>query len=153
MTLILTLLIAGTVLIFIETVFVGGILGLLGALCYIWAVCKTYLDCGAVAGVFVGILCLLLSVVAFLVWLYVIPKTKLGKNLYLNTSQTGKAPMPKTSELVGMEGVAFTLLAPSGKVNVNGNLYDAKVESGHIESGAKVRVVSSTSFEILVEKI
>ena len=41
---------------------------------------------------------------------------------------------------VGSEGVAHTALRPSGKVEINGEIYDAVAEYGMIEKGAAVRV-------------
>jgi len=45
------------------------------------------------------------------------------------------------NKLVGMTGTAYTVLRPSGKVEVNGEVYDAKSEYGFIEKGTKIKVV------------
>lgn len=44
-------------------------------------------------------------------------------------------------ELVGQEGVAHSDLRPSGKIKINGNLYDAVSEGGFIAQGTTIRVV------------
>ena len=54
--------------------------------------------------------------------------------------------------LIGVEGSAHTVLRPSGKVIINGKLYDAKSEYGFIEKGAPVRVVRYETGQVYVVK-
>lgn len=60
-----------------------------------------------------------------------------------------------TSEaaLVGREGVVFSVLRPSGKVEIDGELYDATALSGLIEKGEKVRVVRYEAAQLVVRKV
>ena len=55
--------------------------------------------------------------------------------------------------LIGLAGVAHTVLRPSGKVMINNEIYDAKSEIGYIEKGDKVRVVKDETGQIYVIKI
>jgi len=55
-------------------------------------------------------------------------------------------------KLVGHTGTAYTVLRPSGKVEVNGDVYDAKSEYGFIEKGSIVKVVRYESGQLYVEK-
>lgn len=152
MALILTLFLAGTVLVFIETFAVGGVFGVLGVAAYAWAVWESFSAYGALAAIFAGLLSVLLCAAAILVWIYVIPKTAIGKHLYLNTSESGTAPMPKFNDMVGRKGTALTLLAPSGKIEIDSMPFEAKSRVGHIDAGEAVVVVSANSFELIVEK-
>jgi membrane-bound serine protease (ClpP class) len=52
--------------------------------------------------------------------------------------------------LLGKVGVARTVLRPAGKVAIDGKLYDVITEGEYIESGARVRVVSTDSNRIVV---
>jgi membrane-bound serine protease (ClpP class) len=54
--------------------------------------------------------------------------------------------------LVGMTGVAHTVLRPSGKVMINDRLYDAKSEYGLIEKGEEVRVIRYETGQLYVVK-
>lgn len=54
--------------------------------------------------------------------------------------------------LVGKEGSAFTVLRPSGKVEIEGNVYDATAESGFIEHGEKVTVVKFETAQLFVRR-
>ncbi|MBP9016624.1 MAG: nodulation protein NfeD [Paludibacteraceae bacterium] len=61
-------------------------------------------------------------------------------------------PMDKL-QLVGKTGYATTILRPSGKVNVEGKVYDAVSTEGFIEKGEQVRVIEYQTGQIYVEKI
>ncbi len=52
--------------------------------------------------------------------------------------------------LVGMEGIAFTDLRPSGKVLIDGMHYDAFTEEGYIEKGTPVKVTGYENAQIIV---
>ncbi len=54
--------------------------------------------------------------------------------------------------LIGKTGVAITVLRPSGKVEIEGNIYDAKSESGFIEPNTKVLVKKTEAGQIYVVK-
>lgn len=56
------------------------------------------------------------------------------------------------SSLVGKEGVAFTVLRPSGKVIVEGETYDAMSEIGYIDKGEKIKVISYGTSQLHVVK-
>ncbi len=54
--------------------------------------------------------------------------------------------------LVGKEGTAYTVLRPSGKVQVEGEVYDAKSEFGFIDKGAPIKVIRFETGQIYVTK-
>jgi len=55
--------------------------------------------------------------------------------------------------LVGMTGVAHTVLRPSGKVMIGDKLYDAKSEYGLIEKGHAVKVIRYETGQVYVVKV
>jgi len=57
------------------------------------------------------------------------------------------------NDLVGLTGIAYTVLRPSGKAEVNGEIYDAKSEFGFIEKGSKIRVVRYETGQLYVEEV
>ena len=57
---------------------------------------------------------------------------------------------PLLNGLVGREGIAATVLRPSGKVDIDGELYDSVSESGFIEKGARVKVIRFENAQIYV---
>ncbi len=56
-------------------------------------------------------------------------------------------------KLVGKKGIASTVLRPSGKVNVEGTVYDAISEDGFVEKGTEVKIVKYETGQIHVSKL
>ncbi len=54
--------------------------------------------------------------------------------------------------MIGKTGIAHTVLRPSGKVMIDGDLFDAKSEFGFIEKGETVVVVREEAAQLYVEK-
>jgi membrane-bound serine protease (ClpP class) len=59
----------------------------------------------------------------------------------------------KLDDLEGQEGIANTILRPSGKVRIGNDVYDATATSGYIDKGEKVRVVRHESSQLFVKKM
>ena len=57
------------------------------------------------------------------------------------------------SELVGKEGTAQTFMRPAGKVEIDGEIYDAVTDMGVVEQGTTVRVVKFENAQLVVEKL
>ena len=55
-------------------------------------------------------------------------------------------------DLVGRDGVAYTILRPAGKVEVDGRLYDAIAQVAYIDRRTPVRVVGYENQSLVVEK-
>ena len=56
-------------------------------------------------------------------------------------------------EYVGKEGVAQTILRPSGKVNIDGEVLDATIEHGYAETGDKIKVTRFENAQLFVRKL
>ncbi|MCK5821113.1 MAG: nodulation protein NfeD [Bacteroidales bacterium] len=59
----------------------------------------------------------------------------------------------ETRSLVGKEGEAYSILRPSGKVIIKGEVYDAVAESSWIEKGSMVKVIRQETTQIYVRLI
>ncbi len=57
------------------------------------------------------------------------------------------------SSVLGKEGVAQTVLRPSGKVEIDDEIYDAYAESGYVNRGTKVKVYGYTNTQLKVRKV
>ena len=57
------------------------------------------------------------------------------------------------SSLIGKEGIAYTVLRPSGKIQIGQDTFDGISESGFIEKGELVKVIRSENAQIYVVKI
>ncbi len=87
----------------------------------------------------------------------VLPRLPVGKKLFLeDVPDATAAGLPETSKyqrLVGLTGVAETLMRPAGAIRVAGERVPAIAESGVIEKGATVKVVAAGEQNIVVRRI
>lgn len=72
------------------------------------------------------------------------------KKMALHTDLEKAFSSPKLTDLVGREGTAATVLRPSGKVIIDGEMYDGVSESGFIERGKPVWVIRFESAQVYV---
>lgn len=58
----------------------------------------------------------------------------------------------RQKEMIGKTGMALTILRPSGRIEIDGEIYDAKSEISYIEKGEKVRVIRDEAGQLYVIK-
>jgi membrane-bound serine protease (ClpP class) len=58
----------------------------------------------------------------------------------------------RQKQMIGKTGTAFTILRPSGRIEIEGELFDARAEIGYIEKGEKIRVVRDETGQLYVVK-
>lgn len=75
------------------------------------------------------------------------------RKVALNADLEDSVSSPNLSPLIGKEGIAATVLRPSGKVRVDGEYYDGVSDSGFIEKGSKVKVVRFENAQVYVENL
>ena len=78
---------------------------------------------------------------------------KLALNEVQNASEGYTVSVPETASLVGKTGVAITLLRPSGKVEIDGEAYDAVATVGYVEKGTAVKVTGYENGTLMVETV
>lgn len=80
----------------------------------------------------------------------------LGSRLALNTVQDTQAGYSSASAqikaMVGQTGTAYTMLRPSGKIEIGEEIYDATALNGYIEKGETVKVVKYETSQVFVVK-
>ncbi len=72
----------------------------------------------------------------------------LNKSQTINDGYLGVKTIDK--EIIGKEGIAITILRPSGKIEIDDEIYDAKAVVSYIERGTKVKVVDYKSGQLYV---
>lgn len=81
---------------------------------------------------------------------------RIGNTLALNTIQDTSAGFSsvnvKMRDLLGKTGTAFTILRPSGKVEIEDDVYDATALTGFIDKGEPVKVVKYETSQVFVVK-
>ncbi len=86
-----------------------------------------------------------------MIWLsHKIGHRGLFRKVALVTDLEEAVSSPDLSMLVGQEGVAATVLRPSGKVRIGSEWYDGVSEAGFIEKGSRVKVLRFENAQIYV---
>ena len=99
-------------------------------------------------GIIGGALAIALALPQFL-------KSKRFKQISLQDVMDAESGYTSTSYLdnfVGRQGVAYTVLRPSGKVKIGGELYDASTQGDFIEKDSKIIVISQEGTSLRVKK-
>lgn len=150
--LILALIIAGLVLIAAEVFLPGLILGTIGFLCLAASVALVFVSYGTVAGIVATFIVSILTLVGFILWLYVFPRTFIGRRVMLLTPKAEDSAAAKNQSLVGLEGEALTPLRPSGTARIDGRRVDVSAVGDFLEEGAKLEVVSADGLRVAVRR-
>jgi membrane-bound serine protease (ClpP class) len=85
--------------------------------------------------------------------LVVLPRTRFGRGLIVESTSGGASPVVATADVVGKAAEALTTLAPSGYVLIEGKRYEAFSQSGHVQRGTALRVVGVDNFRLIVNKV
>lgn len=154
MTGILLLFALGIVLLFFEAFVPGAVLGILGGIFLLIGCGVAFVEYGASGGAVAVAVAAALAGLMFYFEFFLLPKTRIGKRMFLETAITGtsQAPVALISEVVGRTGESLTTLAPSGFVLVDGKRFEAASQSGLIEQGATVKVTGLNNFQLIVSK-
>ena len=154
MNLILLLFLVGILLLAFEVIVPGGILGAIGALALLAGVVLSFVDFGALGGILSLLAAGLLVLVMVLVEFVLLPRTAIGRRLFLHAAIGGvsQPPPADAAAIVGAVGTTVTTLAPTGYVEVNGRRYEGFSRSGLLQSGTPVRVEEVDNFRLIVTK-
>jgi len=60
-------------------------------------------------------------------------------------------PLPGMAGMVGSVGIVAQPLRPDGLARINGELWHCRAASGHIETGARVKVIKQDGLKLLVQ--
>ena len=151
MGLVITLLAIGAILLMLEIYLPGLVAGILGLLCIIAGVAAGYYEFGPQVGTWLLMGVTAALVLGFSLWLWLFPRTKLGR-AFISDGQVGEIRTEKP-ELVGLAGVAFTQLRPSGTALIGGKRVDVVTEGALIEKGTAVRVVGVEGMRVVVREV
>lgn len=143
-----TLLIAGAVLLFLEAILPGAILGIIGTGCLIAAIVLGYSHYGAQTGtvILLGVGAGLLAGV--IAWFKYFPHSRMGR-VFVSKGTVGEMGL-QTDSYLNQTGVAHTNLRPSGTAIINGKRVDVVAEGAFIENGTPVKVVATEGLRVVV---
>lgn len=148
----LTLLFAGFVLIGMEIFIPGGILGIFGSIAWISAAVIGFRNFPEPWNMVSGLVLLLFGMLTFVVWIRYFPKSRIGKGLSLGESTADCKAHQRHGVSVGDTGEAVSTLRPSGIAKVNGKRVSVVADGEWIEAGQPVKVSSTSGGHISVVK-
>ena len=145
----------GTLFLLMEILFTGvGLFAVLGIssifVSLIWAMGG---DIDAVKVLLAG---LVLAVIAFAFIATKLPSSKLWERVVLRETESAEAGYNSVDDygmLVGKEGVVTAELRPSGKVEIDGKVYDVVSTGAYIEEGERVVVAEAVGMRIVVHRV
>lgn len=154
MNLIILLFLLGIVLLAVEVIVPGGIIGAVGGLMMFGGCVLAFKDFGALGGC-VGIaVALLLAGTTFYFEFRILPKTAVGKRAFLHSEITGTSAAlgEEARSLIGRSAEALTMLSPSGYIRIDGKRYEAFCQNGQVPAGASLEVIGADNFRLIVSQ-
>jgi membrane-bound ClpP family serine protease len=152
-TTVVTLLVVGLLLLGFEVIVPGAVLGTAAAITLLAGVVVAWVEHGPAGGLFAFSVALLGGFVMLYFEFRVLPRTRIGRRMFLEKSIDGASQPPiaeRAADVIGREAVAITALGPTGIVRVDGRRYEARCDSGFAEAGARLRVVRVETFQLVV---
>ena len=154
MALLISLLVAGIILILAEFLLPGMVAGSIGMLCLIGAAAVTFHEFGSLAGMYVLLGEIVLGIVAVVLWLKYFPNSRLGRIFSLKTETPPQTSAPENfAELEGKTGRTITPLHPSVVAEIDGHRHDVVSEGSLIESDKEITVVKVEGARVVVRAV
>lgn len=151
MTLILVLFALGLLLLAIEVVVPGAILGVVGGVLLLIGVIAAFDTYGAVGGAIATGAALIAGCVTLYLEFVLLPKSRLAKTFSMTATVDGRSqPAVADRAVIGRRAVAVTTLAPSGVVELDGKRYEAFARTGHVRAGTALEIVDIDTFRLIV---
>ena len=153
-TLYITLLFAGFLLIGMEIFIPGGILGIIGTIMWLIAAGVGLVHFSTPWNMLSAFTLLLMGVLTFVIWIKFFPKSRMGKMLTLeHDTKDYKAHDEIDTFVVGTTGEALSTLRPSGIARFEGRRVDVVADGEWIEAGQSIKISSTANGHISVIKI
>jgi membrane-bound serine protease (ClpP class) len=152
MTSIILLFALGLVLLAVEVIVPGGILGAIGGLMMFGGCVLSFVEYGTLGGIIAAVIALALTILTFYIEFRILPKTTIGRRAFLTKEVTGVSSAfgQEARELIGKPAEALTMLSPSGYIRVDGKRYEAFCQSGQVAAGALLEVIGADNFRLIV---
>ena len=140
----------GYLLVILELVVPGGILGILGILSIVYG---CWLAFGLSLGWGIGSIGLSLVVFIGAVWFFLRSRAREGLMLTYDGAKDWKAARTELAELLGAEGISATPLRPAGTMLVGDQRIDVVTDGEFLPKGAAVQVVEVEGTRVVVEAV
>ena len=155
LTVVIILAALGILMIALEVIMPGGILGASGVVAILASLIlvgsSSELDSLGPTGRFgLGTGIVVAAIILLILWLKFFTRTGLVKKHLLTGEIDGTKTFDKYEKLLHLKGIAETDLRPAGKARLDGTRWDVVAESGLIERGVGVKVVLVEGSRVVV---
>jgi membrane-bound serine protease (ClpP class) len=150
LTTILVLVALGILAILAELVLPAGILGVAGAIALMAAVVLIFNDYGMATGLAAFIALLVFGFAVFWYWMKYFHRLPFTRKMVHQTEVGDDEGRSEMKSMAGKSGHALTDLRPSGRALIDGERVDVIAESGIIEKGSNLRVISVSGATLMV---
>jgi len=148
MATVIILLLAGAVLLLLETILPGMIAGVAGLICLASGLVLSYKEFSLGTANLITLGVVLGLVVGTLAWLRYLPDSRLGR-AFVSERAVGDIGTERP-ELLRQAGVALTNLRPSGTAIISDKRVDVVTEGAHIQRGTPIKVVAVEGLRVVV---
>lgn len=143
----------GVILLALEVVVPGAILGIIGGISMLVGVIVAFDQFGLEGGAVATTAAVVLVGVALYLEFVLLPKSRLAKTFSMTATVAGRSqPVLADRAVIGRRVVAVTPLTPSGVVELDGRRYEAFARNGHAQAGAQLDIVDLDNFRLIVSQ-
>lgn len=151
--LIIALILFGVLFLVAELVFLPGVSvgGILSLICFGSSIYMAFHELGTEAGITATLVCLVLAAAATVLSL----RSKTWQRFSLR-QKIASSSMPAPAEeniRPGDRGVTLSRLAPAGKIEIQGRIYEARSLDSYVDPRTPVKVVGFENFTIIVKTV
>lgn len=144
------LFLVGVIFLGLEIFLPGGILGVFAGISLIGGIALAFVDFGVAGGGLAIAVALVLTGIVLYLEFAILPKTKVGKRFFLQSSISGTTSLAPEHDLTGKSGITSTVLGPSGYIIIDGKRHEAYSRVGLLEKDVPVKVVGADNFRLIV---
>lgn len=152
LALIIALFVVGFALLAAEVCVPGMILGIMGFLVLAGSVALVFSQYGLATGLIAAFVIGGLALGGFMVWLWIFPRTFIGRRIVLSSSQPSARVAAENQGLIGATGVALTMLRPAGTARIDGRRVDVATAGEFLEEGTELIVSAADGLRVVVRR-
>lgn len=150
---IIALCISGIIMIACETIIPGGVVGTIGFILAIAGIIGAF-SFGVLSGFSVLLAVLVCGLIAVVIMLQILPKTRHGKALCLSEDQKGFSASGEVAPAkIGDIGIALTVLRPSGVAEIDDQRVDVITQGDFIDPNTKIKVIEVYGSRVVVTEL
>jgi membrane-bound serine protease (ClpP class) len=151
MSLILAMFVCGVILLALEVVVPGAILGITGGVFMLIGVIVSFDQYGLGGGALATAAAMVAVAVTLYLEFVLLPTSRIAKTFSMTATVDGRSqPAIADRSVIGRTVTAITTLAPSGVVELDGRRYEAFARTGHVAAGSQLSVVDVDNFRLIV---